>query len=168
MAAIGQEVTFELADTKRYSVDVDIVKQSKVIKRIIDDIRMLTVIPLSKISSPVFHKILDYCRYHHTLHDADAVVIWDTAFVDVSQSMLISILLAADYLEIAGLIDLLCHTIANMMLGKTPEEVRLQFSMFTLIYGNTGYANTCLDITNDFTPEEEEKIRKENVWCEDF
>ena len=33
--------------------------------------------------------------------------------------------------------------------GKTPEEIRKTFN-----------------IKNDFTPEEEEQVRKENEWCE--
>ncbi len=35
--------------------------------------------------------------------------------------------------------------------GKTPEEIRKTFN-----------------IKNDFTPEEEEQIRKENEWCMDL
>lgn len=34
--------------------------------------------------------------------------------------------------------------------GKTPEDIRKTFG-----------------IKNDFTPEEEEQVRKENEWCEE-
>ena len=45
----------------------------------------------------------------------------------------------------------LAHThSANMIKGKSPEEIRKTFN-----------------ITNDFTPEEEEQIRRENEWAED-
>ena len=37
-----------------------------------------------------------------------------------------------------------------MIKGKKPEEVRALFN-----------------IKNDFTPEEEDKIRTENKWCEE-
>ena len=37
--------------------------------------------------------------------------------------------------------------VANMIKGKTPEEIRRTFN-----------------IKNDFSPEEEEQIRKENAW----
>lgn len=37
-----------------------------------------------------------------------------------------------------------------MIKGKTPEEIRKHFN-----------------IQNDFTPEEEEEVRRENEWCED-
>merc|ERR1740117_2878331 len=33
--------------------------------------------------------------------------------------------------------------------GKTPEEIRIRFN-----------------IKNDFTPEEEEEVKRENAWCE--
>lgn len=46
--------------------------------------------------------------------------------------------------------DVGCKTVANMIKGKTPEEIRKLFN-----------------IQNDFTPEEEAQIRKENEWAED-
>lgn len=57
---------------------------------------------------------------------------------------------AANYLDIKNLIDLTCQTLANMMIGKSPEEIRQMYN-----------------IENDFTPEEEEEIRKENRWAFD-
>ena len=57
---------------------------------------------------------------------------------------------AANYLDIKPLLDVGCKTVANMIKGKSPEEIRKTFN-----------------ITNDFTPEEEEHIRRENEWAED-
>lgn len=55
---------------------------------------------------------------------------------------------AANYLNIKGLLDLTCQTVADMIKGKTPEEIRKTFN-----------------IKNDFTPEEEEEVRRENAWA---
>jgi len=44
----------------------------------------------------------------------------------------------------------LSKAVANIVKGKTPEEIRRTFN-----------------IKNDFTPEEEERVRKENEWCEE-
>ncbi|XP_022858853.1 SKP1-like protein 1A [Olea europaea var. sylvestris] len=55
---------------------------------------------------------------------------------------------AANYLNIKSLLDLTCQTVADMIKGKTPEEIRKTFS-----------------IKNDFTPEEEEDVRRENAWA---
>lgn len=57
---------------------------------------------------------------------------------------------AANFLEIKDLLDLTCKTVANMIKGKSPEEIRVTFN-----------------IKNDFTPEEEEQVRKENEWCDE-
>lgn len=48
---------------------------------------------------------------------------------------------AANYLDIKGLLDVTCKTVANMIKGKTPEEIRKTFN-----------------IKNDFTPSEEEQV----------
>lgn len=61
---------------------------------------------------------------------------------------LLSWIQAANYLNIKLLLDLTCQTVADMIKGKTPEEIRKTFN-----------------IKNDFTPEEEEEVRRENQWA---
>ncbi|KAF3535106.1 hypothetical protein F2Q69_00023524 [Brassica cretica] len=58
------------------------------------------------------------------------------------------LILAANYLNLPGLLDLSCQTLADYIKDKTPEDVREIFK-----------------IQNDFTPEEEAAVRKENVWA---
>ena len=48
------------------------------------------------------------------------------------------------------LLDLGCKTVANMIKGKTVEEIRKTFN-----------------VPNDFTEEEEAAVKKENDWSED-
>ena len=58
---------------------------------------------------------------------------------------------AANYLDIKALLDVGCKTVANMIKGKSPDEIRKTFN-----------------IQNDFTPEEEDQIRRENEWAEEY
>ena len=78
----------------------------------------------------------------------DEVKDYDADFVKVDQSTLFELILASNYLNIKPLLDLSCLTVANMIKGKTPEEIRKTFN-----------------IPNDFTPEEEEEVRRENQWA---
>ena len=80
----------------------------------------------------------------------DNIPTWDQNFLKVDQGTLFEIILAANYLDIKGLLEVTCKTVANMMKGKSAEEIRKLFN-----------------IENDLTPEEEEQIRKENEWCEE-
>ena len=66
----------------------------------------------------------------------------------LSYSYDLSYFQAANYLNIKSLLDLTCQTVADMIKGKTPEEIRKTFN-----------------IKNDFTPEEEEEVRRENAWA---
>ena len=48
---------------------------------------------------------------------------------------------------ICDCVHLISLAVAEMIRGKTPEEIRTHFN-----------------IKNDFTPEEEEQVRRENEW----
>ena len=73
-----------------------------------------------------------------------------TAISQVDDETLFNLILAANYLDIKPLLDLTCKTVADEIKGKTPEEIRIRFN-----------------IKNDFTPEEEEEVKRENAWCEE-
>ena len=75
---------------------------------------------------------------------------WYANYVEVEQETLFELILAANYMDIKPLLDLTCATVASMIKGKTPEDIRKTFN-----------------IVNDFTPEEEAQVREENKWCEE-
>lgn len=135
------------------------------------DIEKGDAIPLPNVSSKILSKIIGYCRFHSEHAEKkkaseasaeggggasgsagattdDDVKDHDAEFVKVDQSTLFELILAANYLNIKPLLDLTCLTVANMIKGKTPEEIRKTFN-----------------IPNDFTPEEEEEVRRENQWA---
>ena len=49
---------------------------------------------------------------------------WYANYVDVDQELLFELILAANYMDIKPLLDLTCATVASMIKGKTPEEIR--------------------------------------------
>ncbi|KAF5336600.1 hypothetical protein D9611_006613 [Ephemerocybe angulata] len=148
------------SDNEMFSVSEDVVKRSAYIKNMLEDVgESDQPIPLPNVQSNVMVKVLEYCEHHRgePLPSDDVVDQaepgerpldigeWDQKYIDVGQEMLFEIILAANYLDIKCLLDVGCKTVANMMKGKSPEEIRKLFN-----------------IANDFTPEEEAQIRKEN------
>eukprot|EP00054_Salpingoeca_dolichothecata_P009662 m.54416 g.54416 ORF g.54416 m.54416 type:complete len:71 (+) comp18514_c0_seq1:64-276(+) len=60
------------------------------------------------------------------------------------------VLQAANFLDIKPLIDMTCKHIADQIRGKSAEQIRTHFNM-----------------NNEFSPEEEEQVRRENEWLEE-
>ena len=156
-------VVLTTSDNEQFTVDRDVAERSVLIKQMIEDIGESDMpIPLPNVSSSVLTKVLEYCNHHRhdppaALDDADElrrratdISEWDAKFIQVDQEMLFEIILAANYLDIKSLLDVGCKTVANMIKGKQPEEIRKLFN-----------------IQNGFTPEEEAQIRRENEWAED-
>jgi S-phase kinase-associated protein 1 len=137
-------------------------------------------IPVPNVNEEVFINVIKYCDYHTKegfvpdskdkdskmeKEQIDKINKWDTEFIksldpqdkedDGTEKKnkypkLCQLILAANALDIAKLLDQTCLAIANLIKGKDPKTVRNLFN-----------------IKNDFAPGEEEKIRKENDWCEE-
>jgi|UniRef100_A0ACD5Y907 S-phase kinase-associated protein 1 len=173
-AADGEKkmITLKSSDGEEFEVEEAVAMESQTIRHMIEDDCADNGIPLPNVNSKILSKVIEYCNKHVQAAKpvaeggapapapaaadsssaapapAEDLKNWDAEFVKVDQATLFDLILAANYLNIKGLLDLTCQTVADMIKGKTPEEIRKTFN-----------------IKNDFTAEEEEEIRRENQWA---
>ena len=156
-------ITLKSSDGEEFQVEEAVAMESQTIRHMIEDDCADNGIPLPNVDSKILSKVIEYCKKHvqaspkptesgtssststAAAAPAEDLKSFDAEFVKVDQATLFDLILAANYLNIKGLLDLTCQTVADMIKGKTPEEIRKTFN-----------------IKNDFTPEEEAEIRKEN------
>ncbi|XP_058728019.1 SKP1-like protein 1A [Vicia villosa] len=152
----AKKINLKSSDGEIFVIDEAVALESQTIKHMIeDDCADETGIPLPNVTSKILAKVIEYCNKHVDAAnsdgrsvDEDEIKNWDAEFVKVDQKTLFDLILAANYLDIKSLLDLTCKTVADMIKGKTPEEIRKTFN-----------------IKNDFTKEEEEEVRRENQWA---
>ncbi|BAT99949.1 hypothetical protein PHAVU_002G106100 [Phaseolus vulgaris] len=150
----ARKITLKSSDGEAFEVDEAVALESQTIKHMIEDDCADSGIPLPNVTSKILAKVIEYCKKHVDAANPDDkpseedLKAWDADFVKVDQATLFDLILAANYLNIKSLLDLTCQTVADMIKGKTPEEIRKTFN-----------------IKNDFTPEEEEEVRRENQWA---
>ena len=145
-------ITLVSMDGKEIMVPRNVAVMSSAIRNILEDTGDDGApIPLPNVSSSILEKVIVYCTYHTNnlpTNVGGRTREWDAAFCNMDQPVMFELILAANYLDIKPLLDLLCDTVATMIKGKTPPEIREVFG-----------------IPNDFTPAEEELARNESVWC---
>ena len=156
-------ITLLSSDAHTFEVPEEVAKEAGTIRSMLEDMDSSTdAIPIANVNGAILARVLQYAKYHvdaakknaddddKPAKSAEEVAAWDAEFVDVDHATLFDIILAANYLNMGALLQLTCQTVARMIKGKSPEEIR-----------------TILNIKNDFTPEEEEQVRQENQWAFD-
>ncbi|XP_031635009.1 S-phase kinase-associated protein 1-like [Contarinia nasturtii] len=158
-------IKLESSDGEIFDTEIDVARCSGTIKTMLDDCGIEdddggATVPLKNVNSYILRRVLEWAKHHHNdkpVDDdenkekrTDDISAWDADFLKCDQGVLFDLILAANYLDIKSLLDAGCKTVANMIKGKTPEEIRSTFN-----------------IKNDFTSAEEEQVRKENEWCEE-
>jgi len=154
MSSTTKKITLKSSDNETFEVPEAVALESQTIKHMIEDDCTDNGIPVPNVTGTILAKVIEYCKKHVDAASSDEkpseddLKNWDAEFVKVDKPTLFDLILAANYLNIENLLDLTCQTVADMIKGKTPEEIR-----------------KTLNIVNDFTPEEEEEIRRENQWA---
>ena len=147
-------VKLQSSDNEVFEVDVEVAKQSEVIRQMVEDCDYDDFddepIPLLNVNAAILRKVIEWATHHkddpppkedeeNREKRTDDIEPFDREFLKVDQGILFELILAANYLDMKLLLDVLCKTVANMIKGKTPEEIRKTFN-----------------IKHDFTPEEEQ------------
>jgi len=169
---MATRVKLETSDKQHFEVDVKVANMSETVKTMIETLGLeergkgdeLEIIPLPNVDGATLRKVLEWANRHkddnppvsevdYKEKKNDLIPIWDADFLKAEHDSwaLVQLVLAANYLDIRGLLEMSCTTVANFMIkGRTAEEIRQKFN-----------------ITNDFTPDQEKQILAENAWCED-
>lgn len=154
-------VTVRTSDEKEIVMPRKVADMMGTIRAMLSDMGDVAVdapTPVS-VTADVMEKVFAFCTHHLDDAEPDATASvqavrtapvgdWDAAFCDVPQPELFALILAANYLDVKPLLDATCGTVAASLAGKTPAEIREVFN-----------------IKNDFTPEEEAQVLRENAWC---
>ena len=162
-AAGSEMVKLQCSEDEIINVDKADAEASTLIKGLIDDGGADDPdqpIPIPQVSASVMQKCMVFVSHMRSTGQepeieqplpsndlSQHVEAWYSEYItkDVDQALLFDIVLAANYLDIKPLLKLGSAKIASLIKGKSIEEIRQFFQM-----------------DNDFTPEEETRIREEN------
>jgi S-phase kinase-associated protein 1 len=143
------------SDNEVFELDADVAFISETVKNMLEETDAVSPLPVDLRSAALF-KAIEYCTYHFehsktfegVIEEDSARWYKDYVLADAPPDVLYDLIIAANFLNIKGLLDLLCQAVADMIKGKTPDEIRELFG-----------------VENDFSPEEEEEVRRENAWA---
>ncbi|KAF0909808.1 hypothetical protein E2562_000127 [Oryza meyeriana var. granulata] len=158
----GKMILVISSDGERFELSEAAASLSKTLHHMIEDDCTANGIPLANVSANVLAKVVEYCNKHAVVSSEatettaaaaakasreEELRRFDAKFVDVDYNLLFDLILAANFLNVPCLLDLACQQLADSIKDMMPEQVRKLFA-----------------IENDFTPEEEAVIRRENAW----
>ncbi|AEC05673.1 SKP1-like 16 [Arabidopsis thaliana] len=163
----SNKIVLTSSDDESFEVEEAVARKLKVIAHMIDDDCADKAIPLENVTGNILALVIEYCK-KHVLDDVDdsddsteatsenvneeaknELRTWDAEFMkEFDMETVMKLILAVNYLNVQDLLGLTCQTVADHMKDMSPEEVRELFN-----------------IENDYTPEEEDAIRKENAWA---
>lgn len=115
------------------------------------------------VASHVLAKIVQFMIYHcdnppkyierplKSTNLEDIIHPWDLEFINVDNGMLCELIIAANYMDIPPLLDLLCAKVALMTQNKTPEQIQEIFNIQT-----------------EFSDNEKKVLRDEIKWIDNF
>eukprot|EP00808_Paulinella_micropora_P018706 g6972.t1 len=132
-----------------------VLKRSEFLYAALSDDEQATELSIDHINSFILAKVVEYLTYHQNvpvptfpipLPSSDMHVFvgpWDAAFCDADVDVIFRLLLAANYLAIKPLVDLLCAKLATLVRDRSVQQMKETFRI------------------RPFTKEEEVQVRRD-------
>ncbi|KAL9240432.1 hypothetical protein vseg_014653 [Gypsophila vaccaria] len=118
-----RKVKLRSSDGAIFEVDEAVTMQSETITS------MIEVIPLSGVTSRTLSLVIDYCTKYDRNKDDPSLRIWVFNLFKADQSAFFDLILAAHYLKIKSLEELLSQTFGEVIRGKSIEEITQTFNI---------------------------------------
>eukprot|EP00291_Cryptomonas_curvata_P003587 CAMPEP_0172188488 /NCGR_PEP_ID=MMETSP1050-20130122/21958_1 /TAXON_ID=233186 /ORGANISM="Cryptomonas curvata, Strain CCAP979/52" /LENGTH=164 /DNA_ID=CAMNT_0012863001 /DNA_START=13 /DNA_END=507 /DNA_ORIENTATION=+ len=152
------DITLETYDKHHVKVAKSIATRSAIINMMIDDAGDVTeVVPLADKSCTlsIIQRVVEYLKKHAefeaTHADDETILAFDKSFQEQSDEIIFQTILAANFLDIKNLLELMCKKVADEIKKcKTPDDIRDRFN-----------------IRQDYTPEEVEEVKRAHPWIYD-
>nr|ARF07830.1 SLF-interacting SKP1-like protein 2 [Solanum pimpinellifolium] len=145
----SKKLILKSSDGDEFEIEESIAVQSGTIKNMVED--DYTLIPLPNVNTQKLILIIEYMKKHGEKTDSNEEEIkeFDKEFLkDKRYNDMFDLIVAANYLHIIDLMNLICQTIADRIKHKSVIAIRQIFG-----------------ITNDFTSEEGRKYSEKNKWA---
>ncbi|WCJ42252.1 SKP1-like 11 [Euphorbia peplus] len=154
---LANTITLKTGDKQYFQVEECIAMEFAIVKAFFDDnddSKYVSEVPLPNVYAKHLRLIIQYCEEQlkfraEANRTEEEKQKYDEKFVaDLSDNDMKEMILAVSYLEIKSFLDMLCQSVADRIKDWSVQRVREFFG-----------------IPNDFSPEEEEKVRQENSWA---
>lgn len=127
-------VTLESRDGDKREIAYGVVKLSSTVANLVEDAGVDNPIPIPNVTTKTLDKIIEYLIYHeehpreHLDYEGkglDDIGEWDLQYcASMNNAVLFDVIVASNYLDIQSLLHLTCKTVAKMIKGKKPDEIK--------------------------------------------
>ncbi|KAI3996369.1 hypothetical protein MKX01_026837 [Papaver californicum] len=146
------------SDNEGFEIEESVALASKTLRDLSEGVELVgdnIIVPVPNVSSKILVLVISYLNKHHGEEDKNEEEIkemlkWDKEFFKAIDNieMLFDLVNASNYLELESLQDIACDEAADRVKDLTVEDAREFFG-----------------VENDYTPEEEVKIRQQCAWA---
>lgn len=149
----AEKITLKTADGSIFEVEKSVAMELATVKSYFDEGSSNdTVVPLPNVLAKALSHVIAYCKRQVEFRSGsvpeEEKKKYKVDFVkDKNNEEIKELILASNYLDVKDLLDVLCQAVADRIKNKSVEYVRTFFG-----------------IDNDYTPEEEARLRQENAW----
>jgi len=155
---VTNQLTILSKDGEKFQIDAKSASRSGLLKSITNDFDITVPVTVEEVNGNILKKIVEYLKHYKECEPkeilkpltssklSDFVDAWDYEFTNIDKDIIFELIPAANFMDIAPLLELACAKIASIMTAMDPETIKKEF-----------------DILEDMTEEEQKKMEEDEL-----